>query len=78
MADSDPIKTLTMPEIVALAGRLHARGTAPVGADSAQSQGDLLAAAQVIRGLQVLVIDAGQTAGQLALRLADVRIDVEA
>jgi hypothetical protein len=63
-------RTLTLPEIQALAGRLHARGSAPIGSDSSASQADMLAGAAVIRALLGQCIAAAETAGQLGLQLS--------
>jgi hypothetical protein len=73
---ADTHVTLSLPEIQQLAGRLHARGTAPMGSDSSQSQSDMRLAATAIRTMLRDRIAAAEIAGQLSLRLSDVRVDV--
>lgn len=70
MADSNgTTRTMTLPEMQALAGRLHARGASALGSDSSQSQSDMRLAAGVIRALLNRSIDASGAAGQLSIRL---------
>jgi hypothetical protein len=69
MADPNGIKTLSFPELQALADRLHARGVSALGSDSSQSQSDMKLAAAALRGLLVRCVVAGETVGQLGLEL---------
>jgi hypothetical protein len=70
MADSNDTRTLTLPEMQALAARLHARGVSALSSDSKQSQSDMRLAAGVIRGLLASRIQVAETAGQMALQLS--------
>jgi hypothetical protein len=69
MADSHDTRTLTFPEMQALADRLQARGVSALGSDSSQSQSDMKLAAAALRGLLIRCTVAGETVGQLGLEL---------